>query len=176
MLRPGSRFYLESVEFDAGRHHRAKLGFILMSTDLAAEADFYDMAPQQDGITVTTSQSKSGLVRPGSACVAKIGQRYTLHGCAYLLIQQPSPGQCHYVAEDRLPFRPEARCPDRQRRDDLVARIVYKQSQSAILDVSTDNQKGFKASFGFWKIIAISLPRMPRMTRSIFFCQPRLSL
>ena len=29
------------VEFDDGRHHRAKLGFILMSTDLAAEADFF---------------------------------------------------------------------------------------------------------------------------------------
>lgn len=27
-------------EMDQGRHHRAKLGFIMMSTDLAGEADF----------------------------------------------------------------------------------------------------------------------------------------
>ena len=27
--------------FDKGRHSRAKLGFILMSTDLAAESDFF---------------------------------------------------------------------------------------------------------------------------------------
>ena len=36
---------------DGGRHHRARLGFILMSTDLAAEADFFDMAPE--GVAVT---------------------------------------------------------------------------------------------------------------------------
>ncbi len=38
---------------DDGRHHRAKLGFILMSTDLAGEADFYDMAPKGVGIHIT---------------------------------------------------------------------------------------------------------------------------
>ena len=41
------------VELDAGRHCRAKLGFILMSTDLAAEADFSDMAPRDVGIHIT---------------------------------------------------------------------------------------------------------------------------
>ena len=41
------------VELDEGRHHRAKLGFILMSTDLAAEADFVDMAPGDVGIHIT---------------------------------------------------------------------------------------------------------------------------
>ena len=41
------------VEFDGGRHHRARLGFILMSTDLAAEADFFDMAPKDVGIHIT---------------------------------------------------------------------------------------------------------------------------
>ncbi|MGH1542747.1 MAG: maleate cis-trans isomerase family protein [Arenicella sp.] len=40
-------------ELDAGRHHRAKLGFILMSTDLAAEADFKDMAPEGVGVHIT---------------------------------------------------------------------------------------------------------------------------
>ena len=30
---------------DNGRHDRAQLGFILMSTDLASEQDFFDMAP-----------------------------------------------------------------------------------------------------------------------------------
>lgn len=34
------------VEFDDGKHWRAKLGFILMSTDLAAESDMAAMAPE----------------------------------------------------------------------------------------------------------------------------------
>lgn len=44
-------------ELDAGRHHRAKLGFILMSTDLAAEADFFAMAP--DGVAVHVTRLKT---------------------------------------------------------------------------------------------------------------------
>lgn len=46
MYKPGNTItsFRRDVEFDKGRHHRARLGFILMSTDLAAEADFYDMA------------------------------------------------------------------------------------------------------------------------------------
>jgi len=42
-----------SPELDGGRHHRAKLGFILMSTDLAGEADFMDMAPEGVGVHIT---------------------------------------------------------------------------------------------------------------------------
>lgn len=38
---------------DGGRHHRARLGFILMSTDLASEADFFDMAPEGVAVHVT---------------------------------------------------------------------------------------------------------------------------
>jgi len=40
-------------EMDAGRHHRARLGFILMSTDLAAEADFFAMAPEGVAVHIT---------------------------------------------------------------------------------------------------------------------------
>ena len=40
-------------ELDEGRHHRARLGFILMSTDLAAEADFFAMAPQGVAVHIT---------------------------------------------------------------------------------------------------------------------------
>lgn len=40
-------------ELDNGRHNRAKIGFILMSTDLAAEADFYDMAPAGVAVHIT---------------------------------------------------------------------------------------------------------------------------
>jgi len=40
-------------QLDEGRHHRAILGFILMSTDLAAEADFNDMAPEGVGVHIT---------------------------------------------------------------------------------------------------------------------------
>ena len=39
--------------FDKGRHSRAKLGFILMSTDLAAESDFFDIAPNDVAIHIT---------------------------------------------------------------------------------------------------------------------------
>ena len=42
-----------SPEMDAGRHHRAQLGFILMSTDLACEADMMDMAPDGVGVHIT---------------------------------------------------------------------------------------------------------------------------
>ena len=39
--------------FDKGRHSRARLGFILMSTDLAAESDFFDIAPNDVAIHIT---------------------------------------------------------------------------------------------------------------------------
>ncbi|NQU59326.1 MAG: aspartate/glutamate racemase family protein [Rhodospirillales bacterium] len=42
---------------DAGKHWRAKLGFILMSTDLAAESDFFAMAP--DGVAVHITRLKT---------------------------------------------------------------------------------------------------------------------
>ncbi len=55
MYRPGQQVQSKprEVEFDAGRHHRARLGFILMSTDLAAEADFFAMAPAGVAVHVT---------------------------------------------------------------------------------------------------------------------------
>ncbi len=40
-------------ELGHGRHHRARLGFILMSTDLAAEADFFAMAPAGVAVHIT---------------------------------------------------------------------------------------------------------------------------
>ena len=40
-------------ELDQGKHHRAKLGFILMSTDLAAESDFFAMAPEGVAVHIT---------------------------------------------------------------------------------------------------------------------------
>ncbi|MBL94596.1 MAG: Arylmalonate decarboxylase [Alphaproteobacteria bacterium MarineAlpha3_Bin5] len=40
-------------ELDLGKHWRAKLGFILMSTDLAAESDFNEMVPDGVGIHFT---------------------------------------------------------------------------------------------------------------------------
>ncbi len=42
---------------DKGRHHRARLGFILMSTDLASESDFFDMAPE--GVAVHFTRLKT---------------------------------------------------------------------------------------------------------------------
>lgn len=40
-------------ELGAGRHHRARLDFILISTDLAAEADFFEMAPEGMAVHIT---------------------------------------------------------------------------------------------------------------------------
>ena len=45
------------VELDAGKHWRAKLGFIMMSTDLAGESDFFQMAP--DGVAVHFTRLKT---------------------------------------------------------------------------------------------------------------------
>lgn len=55
MFKPGSTVVSapRQAQFDQGRHHRARLGFILMSTDLAAEADFYDMAPEGVAVHIT---------------------------------------------------------------------------------------------------------------------------
>ncbi|MBT4890309.1 MAG: arylmalonate decarboxylase [Rhodospirillales bacterium] len=48
---------LRQVDLDKGRHWRAKLGFILMSTDLAAECDMTDMAPE--GVAVHFTRLKT---------------------------------------------------------------------------------------------------------------------
>ncbi len=40
-------------DLDQGKHHRARLGFILMSTDLAAESDFFDMVPEGVAVHIT---------------------------------------------------------------------------------------------------------------------------
>ena len=44
---------LRNPELDNGKHHRARLGFILMSTDLAAESDFFAMAPEGVAVHIT---------------------------------------------------------------------------------------------------------------------------
>jgi maleate isomerase len=40
-------------QLDAGKHWRAKLGFIMMSTDLAAESDFNELVPDGVGVHIT---------------------------------------------------------------------------------------------------------------------------
>lgn len=40
-------------ELDEGKHYRARIGFILMSTDLASESDFFKMVPEGVGIHIT---------------------------------------------------------------------------------------------------------------------------
>ena len=42
-----------SPVLDAGQHHRVRLGFILMSTDLAAEVDFFDMVRPDVVVQIT---------------------------------------------------------------------------------------------------------------------------
>ena len=54
---------LRTPESDGGRHHRAQLGFILMSTDLAAEQDFFDMAPEGVGVHITRLKTEDYTTR-----------------------------------------------------------------------------------------------------------------
>ncbi len=55
MFKKGNRLVSKprDVEFDQGAHWRARLGFILMSTDLAAESDLFAMVPDGVGIHIT---------------------------------------------------------------------------------------------------------------------------
>ena len=55
MFKPGDKVVSGEwqPELDAGKHWRAKLGFILMSTDLAAESDFFAMAPEAVAVHIT---------------------------------------------------------------------------------------------------------------------------
>ena len=55
MFKPGNiiNSKIRRVSMNEGRHSRAKLGFILMSTDLAGESDFFDIIPKDVGIHIT---------------------------------------------------------------------------------------------------------------------------
>ena len=48
-----SEFDKANVEFDSGRYHRANLGFIVLSGDLACEHDLFNMTPEGVGISFT---------------------------------------------------------------------------------------------------------------------------
>lgn len=60
MFKPGDKVQSKSreAELDAGRHWRAKLGFIFMSTDLAGEADLFNMAPEGVAVHITRLRSE----------------------------------------------------------------------------------------------------------------------
>ena len=55
MFKPGDKIYskFRNIEMNEGKHNRAKLGFILMSTDLAAESDFFNIIPKDVAIHIT---------------------------------------------------------------------------------------------------------------------------
>lgn len=59
MIRHGDRVISKDWKpvLDAGKHYRARLGFIMMSTDLAGEADFFAMAPP--GVAVHFTRLKT---------------------------------------------------------------------------------------------------------------------
>ena len=44
---------VRKIEMNYGKHNRAKIGFIMMSTDLAGESDFFDIIPKDVGIHIT---------------------------------------------------------------------------------------------------------------------------
>ena len=58
MFQAGQHLQSKSWQsvLDQGKHYRARLGFILMSTDLAAESDFFAMAPE--GVAVTGAANR----------------------------------------------------------------------------------------------------------------------
>ena len=55
MFTPGAPISSQprTPEMDAGKHHRARLGFILLSTDYAAEDDYFTMAPEGVAVHIT---------------------------------------------------------------------------------------------------------------------------
>ena len=55
MFRPGNiiNSKVRNVEMNNGKHNRAKIGFIMMSTDLVGESDFFDIIPNDVGIHIT---------------------------------------------------------------------------------------------------------------------------
>jgi maleate isomerase len=65
MYKPGDKITSKDwkPELDGGRHHRAQLGFILMSTDLASEQDFFDMAPEGVGVHITRLKTEDYTTR-----------------------------------------------------------------------------------------------------------------
>ena len=48
-----SKFDKSNIEFDDGRYHRANLGFIVLSGDLACEHDLFNMTPEGVGVSFT---------------------------------------------------------------------------------------------------------------------------
>ncbi len=65
MFKPGDQVTSKAWQpvLDNGRHDRAQLGFILMSTDLASEQDFFDMAPPGVGIHITRLKTEDYTTR-----------------------------------------------------------------------------------------------------------------
>ncbi len=63
MFKPGDKVVSDTreVELDAGKHWRAKLGFVLMSTDLASESGFLAMVPE--GVAVHITRLKTDRLR-----------------------------------------------------------------------------------------------------------------
>lgn len=44
---------ISAIEFDAGRHHRAKIGFVLLATEQTIEDDMFNLLPEGVGIHFT---------------------------------------------------------------------------------------------------------------------------
>ena len=65
MFQPGDTVQSKKWRpvLDLGLHHRAQIGFILMSTDLASEQDFFDMAPPGVGVHITRLKTEDLTTR-----------------------------------------------------------------------------------------------------------------
>ena len=60
MFKPGLNINSKprTPDFDEGRHARAKLSFILISTDLPGESDFFDIAPKDEAIYINSLKTE----------------------------------------------------------------------------------------------------------------------
>ena len=74
----------QAVTFDQGRHHRAKIGYLLLATEQTIPDDVYKLAPKgvglhftrvaiPDSITVETLQAQSGLLAEAAALLLPDG-------------------------------------------------------------------------------------------------------
>ena len=67
-----SEFDKSNVEFDSGRYHRANLGFIVLSGDLACEHDLFNMTP--DGVGISFTRLKTDDFTTNETLAAHVNQ------------------------------------------------------------------------------------------------------
>ena len=84
-MRPG-------IRFDAGRHHRARLGFVLLAMEQTVESDLYRHAP--DGVGVFFTRAPMANAVTAANLMAMLGE---LPAAAALLVPEARPDVLCYA-------------------------------------------------------------------------------